>query len=65
MRHGFQYFHSFAAGRVAPRAIPDGKEIVVRPMMTMTLSADHRIVDGAIAARFLRLVKELLEKPVS
>ncbi|MGH7774791.1 MAG: dihydrolipoamide acetyltransferase family protein [Candidatus Binatia bacterium] len=52
-----------AVGQVSPRAIPHGEGIVVRPMMTMTLSADHRIVDGAIAARFLREVKRLLEKP--
>ncbi|HEY2986809.1 MAG TPA: dihydrolipoamide acetyltransferase family protein [Candidatus Binatia bacterium] len=52
-----------AVGRVAPRAVPEAKEIVIRPMVTMTLSADHRIVDGAIAARFLKLVKERLEQP--
>ncbi len=51
-----------AVGRVAPRAVPEGEKIAVRPMMTMTLSADHRIVDGAIAARFLAEVKTLLEK---
>ncbi len=42
-----------AVGRVAPRAIADEVGISVRSMMTATLSADHRIVDGAIAARFL------------
>lgn len=52
-----------AAGQVAPRVVPHGEEIVVRPMMTMTLSADHRITDGAVAARFLRQLKDLLEKP--
>lgn len=50
-----------AAGRVAPRVVPHGDEIVVRPMMTMTLSADHRVVDGAIGARFLQRVKQYLE----
>jgi pyruvate dehydrogenase E2 component (dihydrolipoyllysine-residue acetyltransferase) len=52
-----------AVGRVAPRAVPDGNQIVARPMMTITLSADHRIVDGAIAARFLQEVKRSLERP--
>ena len=52
-----------AVGQVAPRVVPRDEGIVVRPMMNMTLSADHRIVDGAIAARFLREVKGLLEKP--
>ena len=53
-----------AVGQVAPRVVPKGEEIVVRPMMTMTLSADHRITDGAVAARFLQEVKGLLEKPL-
>jgi pyruvate dehydrogenase E2 component (dihydrolipoamide acetyltransferase) len=52
-----------AVGRVAPRAVPEGEEIAVRPMMTMTLSADHRIVDGAIAARYLQEVQRLLQNP--
>ncbi len=52
-----------AVGRVAPRVVPRGGEVAVRPMMTMTLSADHRITDGAVAARFLQEVKGLLEKP--
>ncbi len=52
-----------AVGRVAPRAVPEGEKIAVRPMMTMTLSADHRIVDGAIAARYLQEVQRLLQNP--
>jgi pyruvate dehydrogenase E2 component (dihydrolipoamide acetyltransferase) len=52
-----------AIGQVAPRVIPHGEGIAVRPMMTMSLSADHRVVDGAIGARFLQEVKTLLERP--
>ncbi|MGH7828778.1 MAG: dihydrolipoamide acetyltransferase family protein, partial [Candidatus Binatia bacterium] len=51
-----------AVGRVAPRVAADQGEIAIRPMMTMTLSADHRVVDGVIAARFLQRVKTSLEK---
>lgn len=52
-----------AVGRVAPRAVADEVGIAVRSMMTAALSADHRIVDGAIAARFLADIKRRLENP--
>jgi pyruvate dehydrogenase E2 component (dihydrolipoamide acetyltransferase) len=52
-----------AAGRVARRVIADDVGIMIRPMMSATLSADHRIVDGAVAARFLQTVKHALENP--
>jgi pyruvate dehydrogenase E2 component (dihydrolipoamide acetyltransferase) len=52
-----------AVGQVAPRAVPHGDGIAVRSMMTMTLSADHRMVDGVTAARFLQRMKGLLEQP--
>jgi pyruvate dehydrogenase E2 component (dihydrolipoamide acetyltransferase) len=51
-----------AVGRVAPRLVPKNEGFTVRPMMTMSLSADHRVVDGAIAARFLQAVKQHLER---
>jgi pyruvate dehydrogenase E2 component (dihydrolipoamide acetyltransferase) len=38
-------------------------QIVTRPIMRMTLSADHRIVDGAVAAHFLTDLREVLESP--
>ncbi len=40
---------------------PDGDAIAIRPMGFLPLSFDHRALDGAIAARFLARVKELLE----
>jgi pyruvate dehydrogenase E2 component (dihydrolipoamide acetyltransferase) len=51
-----------AVGRVAPSVVTDGDGIAIRSMMSATLSADHRILDGAMAARFLRQVKQLLER---
>ncbi len=50
-------------GRVRPRAVPHGDEIVIREMMTLSLAFDHRLVDGAPAARFLQRIKGLVEMP--
>ena len=52
-----------AVGRVAERVVAEDGMFAIRTMMTATLSADHRIVDGALAARFLHRVKTLLESP--
>lgn len=44
---------------------PDGEDaVVVRPMMNIQLTVDHRIIDGLLAAQFVRYFKELLENPV-
>ena len=40
--------------------VVDG-EITIRPMMNLNLVADHRVIDGAYAAKFLSYVKELME----
>lgn len=42
--------------------VRDG-EIVIRPMMTLSLTADHRVVDGSVAAQFMQRIKTLLENP--
>ncbi len=52
-----------AVGAIDDRAVPRDGEVVVRPMLTMTLTCDHRTIDGATAADFLRTVKEFLEEP--
>jgi len=52
-----------ATGRISDKpAVVDG-ELTIRKIMTMTLSADHRVVDGVTAAKFLQEVKRLLEAP--
>ncbi len=51
--------------KIEERAVVINKEIVIRPMMYLALSYDHRIVDGSEAVRFLSLIKELLEDPES
>ena len=52
-----------AVGATEDRPVVVDGEIVVRPMMTMTLTVDHRAVDGAEGADFLRTVKQVLEEP--
>lgn len=52
-----------AVGASEERPVTRAGEIVSRPMMTMTLTCDHRAIDGATAADFLRTVKEFLEEP--
>ena len=49
--------------RIEKRAVVVGDEIVIRPMMYLALSYDHRIVDGREAVTFLKRVKELIENP--
>ena len=52
-----------AVGGAEKRPVVRDGEIVARTIMTVTLSADHRVVDGAAAAEFLRTLKGLLEEP--
>src|SRR5579859_2582096 len=50
-------------GRIAERAVVRDGQIVARPTMWLSLTFDHRIVDGAPAGRFLARVRQLLESP--
>jgi pyruvate dehydrogenase E2 component (dihydrolipoamide acetyltransferase) len=54
-----------AVGGAEKRAVVQGDQIVPRTIMTVTLSADHRVVDGATAADFLRTLKGFLEEPAT
>jgi pyruvate dehydrogenase E2 component (dihydrolipoamide acetyltransferase) len=51
-----------ATGSAIQRPMVEEGEVVVRTMMTMTLSADHRAVDGATGARFLGAVRSHLQQ---
>jgi 2-oxoglutarate dehydrogenase E2 component (dihydrolipoamide succinyltransferase) len=51
--------------KIEERPIAVNGQVVVRPMMYLALSYDHRIVDGSEAVRFLVTIKELLEDPES
>ncbi len=52
-----------AVGEIKKRAVIEEKKVVIRPMMEMTLSCDHRVIDGYLGARFLQEIKKGLEKP--
>jgi pyruvate dehydrogenase E2 component (dihydrolipoamide acetyltransferase) len=52
-----------AIGRISDRVVPVNGQPGIRPMMTMTLSSDHRVVDGAQAALFLKDLAEALANP--
>jgi pyruvate dehydrogenase E2 component (dihydrolipoamide acetyltransferase) len=52
-----------AVGATEQRVVPVDGEMVVRPMVTLTGTFDHRAVDGAPAAAFLQTLKESLEDP--
>lgn len=53
-----------AVGAMEKRVVAlDNDAVAARPCLTLNLAADHRVVDGALAARFLQRLKEILETP--
>jgi pyruvate dehydrogenase E2 component (dihydrolipoamide acetyltransferase) len=53
-----------AVGAMATKPVVRDNEIVVRQMMRVTMSCDHRVIDGATGAKFLQTVKKILENPL-
>ena len=53
-----------AVGATEERAIVDNGEIGISNMMTLTISCDHRVVDGAVGANLINAIKQVIEKPV-
>jgi pyruvate dehydrogenase E2 component (dihydrolipoamide acetyltransferase) len=50
-------------GRITSKPVVREEQIVIRKIMTLSLAFDHRLVDGAPAAKFLQYIKDLVEKP--
>jgi len=53
-----------AIGAGEERAVVRNGQLAVATMMTATLSSDHRVIDGATAARFMKVFKDIVENPV-
>jgi pyruvate dehydrogenase E2 component (dihydrolipoamide acetyltransferase) len=53
-----------AVGRISERVVPVNSQPGVQPMMMLSLSCDHRVVDGARGAQFLQTVVEWIEEPL-
>ncbi|MCW3121901.1 MAG: pyruvate dehydrogenase complex dihydrolipoamide acetyltransferase [Flavipsychrobacter sp.] len=54
-----------AVGKITPTPVIENGQVVTRQLMKLTLSCDHRVVDGAVGSRFLQTLKAHLENPVT
>ena len=54
-----------AIGTIVPKAVPDGDRVVARRRLRVTMSCDHRVIDGATGAAFLKTLKQMLENPLA
>jgi len=54
-----------AIGTIIAKAVPDGERVVVRRRLRLTMSCDHRVIDGATGTVFLRTLKQMLENPLA
>jgi pyruvate dehydrogenase E2 component (dihydrolipoamide acetyltransferase) len=54
-----------AIGRIAEQTVPAAEGLEVRKRMKITMSCDHRVIDGATGAQFLRTLKRMLENPLA
>jgi pyruvate dehydrogenase E2 component (dihydrolipoamide acetyltransferase) len=53
-----------AIGAATAKPVVRDNEIVIRQVMRVTMSCDHRVIDGATGAKFLQTVKKILENPL-
>ena len=53
------------AGRSLDKPVVKDGEVVVREMMTLSLTVDHQVIDGAVAASFMRRLQQAIERPAA
>lgn len=54
-----------AVGAIAEKAVVEDGRVMTGHTMKVTLSCDHRVIDGAVGAQFLQELKKILENPLS
>ncbi|SFV30864.1 pyruvate dehydrogenase complex dihydrolipoamide acetyltransferase [Thermoflavifilum thermophilum] len=54
-----------AVGAIQDTPVVQNGQVIVAPVMKLTMSCDHRVVDGAVGARFLQTLKQMLENPLA
>ena len=53
-----------SVGKILDKPVVRNGSVVIRPIVAMTMAVDHRIVDGAVGAKFLQALKHSLENPI-
>jgi pyruvate dehydrogenase E2 component (dihydrolipoamide acetyltransferase) len=54
-----------AVGSIVPKPVAEANQVVVRRRLRLTMSCDHRVIDGATGAQFLKTLKQMLENPLA
>ena len=54
-----------AVGSIVPKPVAEGEQVVVRRRLRLTMSCDHRVIDGATGAQYLKTLKQMLENPLA
>jgi len=54
-----------AIGSIVAKPVAEGDKVVIRRRMRVTMSCDHRVIDGATGAAFLKTLKQMLENPLA
>lgn len=52
-----------AAGKIERTPVVEGETMIIRPIMVLSLTYDHRLIDGALAAQFLQRIKQVVNNP--
>jgi pyruvate dehydrogenase E2 component (dihydrolipoamide acetyltransferase) len=54
-----------AVGSIVPKPVVEDGQVTVRRRLRLTMSCDHRVIDGATGAAFMKTLKQMLENPLA